>query len=453
METLTNTFEGDRLVFYDTERSGNALGDFFETHREIDRRSLYDFLLFGSILPSRTPLSGVSHLYPGETRTGDVSTNEYAALSPQIREMTREEFAAALEKAVARSIHDFGRDAAVLLSGGIDSAIIASFLPPSSPCITWGGWGQHSSDVRYSRETAAAFGKTDHAFVYADIEKDFSLYQSMVTRLQIPLLFSNVVPHLRMAEEAKERGINSWLMGQNADTLFMAYPAPVWVKRLSRLNTFFPFNPLRYAGRKGYLFSTRRIFDLFAYFKSSGIFPGAWIRVPRAYFDEKNAALKVLHPRNLDQRIILTEEFITETRRNQLHQSVVPALLGIRVGCPYYSREAVEIALAVPPQLRAEDGYDKSVMKELARRRRVPAAVIEKGKKGLSYGHREFMEKRMHIPVWDAMERNDLLNELANVSRLRAARENDFLTFDHLRSLHYWLEWVARPNGLSFSQF
>lgn len=327
---------------------------------------------------------------------------------------------------------------------------MASYLSKNSACITWGGWGENTGDVKYSKITREKLGIRDHFFVYADYEKDLELYKEVVRKLKIPILFNNAVPYIRMAEFAAGIGKKNWFMGQNADTLFMAYPAPVFTKKLIKINNFLPFNPFFFLkSRKKYLFSTTSMVRLFAYFKSSGVFPGRWLNIPKKYFFEKESYInKFLPHADSAQKIILTEEILTEARRNQICQNEIPALYNIEVNCPFFNKKIVELALSIPNRLRRRGGYNKIILKELAKKRGIPELVINKKKSGLSYGYKDFMGKKMHISVWDKMEKDDLLNSFINVKEIRKERENSFLTFNILSSLYYWIELVARPNNL-----
>ena len=448
---LKNDFGGSRLLFYNESRSSNRLGDFFDEFKNINKNSILDFLFFGTILTPRSPLVGISQLFPGEEIKNGQSNSEYRELNCKTVDKNTEEFVNDLDKHLNNYFSRVNLNSAILLSGGIDSAILASYLSKDSACITWGGWGENTSDVKYSKITREKLGIKNHFFVYADYEKDFELYKKTIIELKIPILFNNAAPYIRMAEFANSVGIKNWFMGQNADTLFMSYPAPVLANKLIRINKFLPFNPFFFLkSRKKYLFSTTNLIRLFAYFKSLGVFPGKWINIPEGYFEEKELILKNCLPpgTDLDQKIILTEEILTEARRNQIYQNEIPVLYDVKVGCPFFERKIVELALSIPRGLRRMGGYNKVVLRELAKKRGIPELIINKKKSGLSYGYNDFMEKKMHVPIWNKMEKDDLLNSFINIKEIRKEREDSFLTFNILSSLYYWIEFVARPNNL-----
>lgn len=449
---LKSDFSGSALSFYGRDHASGSLTDFISSHKEVDRWSMFDFLLHGAILPPRTPLIGVSQLYPGEVIGGTQSDLSYAGLNLKILRKNMSWFVDEFDRLLGEYVAAESDISTVLLSGGIDSAILLSYLPKGATCITWGGRGPQTDDVSFSKVTASAFGVDRHEFAFADFDHDLALYEEAVRKLGFPLLFAGVVPFLRMAETGKAIGVSRWLVGQNADTLFMAYPAPVLAKRLSFLNKALPWNPLQLLpDRRSYLFSTSSIPRLMAYFKSLAVFPGDWISIPDAYFEEKEELLRQLSGKNRDQSIILYEELLSEARRNQINQNEIPSLYGINSSCPYYDRSVVELALGVPPAMRRAGRYGKLILKELAKKRGVPEEVIYKKKTGLSYGFEEFIGTRKHLPIWKRMEEDSDLNALINVSAIRDRHQDNYHTFMLLMSLHYWFELVARPKGLKIS--
>ncbi len=451
MSRLKQNFNGDRLIFRSKgAEDSHFLGDFIGSQSVLNDCSIYDFLLFGTILPPLSPLSGVSTLFPGELEEGD---NQYRHLDVAIKDQSLEKFVSDFDDLLTNYFSNYSRkDKALLLSGGIDSAIILSYLGKDTTCLTWGGWGEKSSDIVYSKMTADRYGVAKHIYVQADYDRDIELYEKKVKELKIPLLFSNVIPFIRLSEAGQQAGLKSWLMGQNADTVLVSYAPEVAVRRLSVLNNWLPFNPLWFSNnRKRHLFSTRSLIRLFAYFKSNGIFPGRWIKLPQNYFEEKEAVLAhYLKPQNLSQKIILTEEFLSEARRNQVYQNEIPLSYGIKVDCPYYTKQFINLALSVPDRLRRAGNYDKIIFKELAKKRNVPLEVINKGKKGLSYGSTDFIKEKKHISIWDAMESDDFLNKFVNVKEIRKTKEDDFLVFDVLRSLYSYGRLVVKPHNIKF---
>jgi asparagine synthetase B (glutamine-hydrolysing) len=449
---LKSDFSGSGTRFFDDTVESSMISNFFSTHKKINPSAIYDFLLYGAVLPPHSPLQEVSSLYPGEKRGGNQANIELSTLDLSIKRKGIDYFVEALD-GLLRGYFDASsqKDKTLLLSGGIDSAILLSYLGKDTHCITWGGWGEKTTDVIFSKKTAEKFGVNKHDFVYASYEEDMNIYKELIKKIGLPILFSNAIPYIRMARLAQKHHIQEWYMGQNADTIFLSYPPIVYVRKLIFFNSFLPINPLLFSHhRKKYLFSTKSPVRLMAYFKSGGIYPGSWIHVPKNYFEEKEEVVREVIPKGkTTQKIIFTEQLFTEARRNQLYQSQIPALFGIKTHCPYYQKEIVQLALHMPERLLMKDNYDKLILKKLAQKRGVPNIIIEKGKKGLSYNSRSILEQRLHVPVWNAMERDDFLNHFIDVSSIRSKMQENYFAFDILRSLYMWGQLVVKPQRLS----
>ena len=455
MPATNSDFGGSRLLFRKGEKSSHSLNDFNVRGRHLDKVCYIDFLLYGTLLAPHSPVEGIEVLYPGYSMGG---ANQYQGFSVQVEKRGIDYFVDELDsffsdyfsRAYAESQPD-----ALLLSGGIDSAILLSYMR-NPKCVTWGGWGPESTDIKFSRVNAKTFGVSRHEFVYVDYDRDEEIYKQSVRDLRIPLLFANAVPFIRMSEAGRHMGIRRWYMGQNADTISCAYASIEAVRRLTPFIRYIPakswlramaFSDARL--RKLFLLSTGNIPELFAYFKSDGIYPNNSLRVPDGYFDDKNRILDThTRPQTLTQRIVLAEEFMTEARRNQIIQNEVPRCFGIETRAPYHERSVIKTMLSVPDSITRMDSYGKIVLKRLAERRGVPAEVIQKGKKGLSYGHADFIKSGRHIPMWKKMVKDDFLNEFIDVRVLRETQRDNFSLFDRIRSLFWYGELVVRPLNL-----
>lgn len=446
---IKNDFSGSRLVFFDDEMASNNLADFLLKHKQINPTSIFDFLLFGSVLPPASPLLGVSQLYPSESRADNVSSFEYNQTDFTVHKKSIDYFVDKLDELLAKYFSEHKDIDGILLSGGIDSAILASYISKDAKVITWGGEISDGREVSFAQKTSEKFGFENHHVVFADYEKDMLLFKEVVKKMNIPILFNSSIPFIRMSDIAKELGVKKLLIGQNADTLCMSYPAPVYTKFFSRLNKFLPFNPLFFLKRRQkHLLHTKQTIEILAYFKSLGVFPGEWISVPSQYFKDKQTFIDSFKVNNIDQKIILTEELLSESRRNQICQNEIPALFGIMSMCPFYQKEIVELMLSVPKKIRKKENYGKVILRKLAEKRGVPYEVIHKQKSGLSYKIADLVNQDQYKTMWDIMEKDQLMNCFVDIHSIRASSEKNYLLFVMLSSLYYWFEIVAKPAGL-----
>lgn len=458
MSVVKNTFAGEKIIYYDpAARIASAnLEDFNLENCKLNREAIYDFFMYNVVLPPNSVFEGIKTLFPGQ-EFPSLENSEYQELArtTKTRFISAEKFARRLDNILREYFeHTISRDkpTALMLSGGIDSAIIASYLPANTVCVTWGGWGEGTTDVTFAKKNFAKFGLKEHLFTIVDYDRDEALYRTAQKTTRQLFSFAASVPHLRMSQRLSEYfgpGQNYQLfMGQNADTISGAYLATehayFWPK-FNRLWSWLPiFRKLYRENRKWFLPSTVNPVELMAFFHSCGIYPGPWIEPPRDYFTKKLQQVESQIGRKLKKfrDHILMHELMTEARRNQYVQNNLPPLYGAEVSTPYYHKEVVKLFMEIPVWVRMADKFDKMVMKELAKIRGVPPEVIAKGKKGLSYGYQDYIQQKRHIPVWDEMERYSLLNEFVNIKLIRGKLQDNFPTYDLLMSLYYYLSLV-----------
>jgi asparagine synthase (glutamine-hydrolysing) len=196
-------------------------------------------------LGDRTLFKGVRALPPGRVMTFGLGGMELrsqmfdlavpAAEVSGNREERIAEAAARLRDSVAAHLRA-DVPTCCLLSGGLDSAIVASAaagLRPGLPTYCAGspsggtidGVAQ-SEDFRFAREVAAALG-TRHAEAHIDELLFLSRWRDMVERLGTPLSTPNEVAINEVARRLRTDGNVVALSGEGADELFGGYDQPL----------------------------------------------------------------------------------------------------------------------------------------------------------------------------------------------------------------------------------
>lgn len=139
-------------------------------------RYLYEYFAFERVLGTRTPLSGIEKLPPASTTTIDISTGESVTSvywRPKYRPLDRpysyfvREFKDRFKKAVAdrtREDTEYG----VLMSGGIDSRLIAAALEPSATGYHMNEWENREAEI--ARRIASTAG---HRFEFLQRTQDY----------------------------------------------------------------------------------------------------------------------------------------------------------------------------------------------------------------------------------------------------------------------------------------
>lgn len=126
-------------------------------------------------------------------------------------------------QAIDESLSDIDTDGlAVAFSGGVDSALVASFLDVPLYVIGYEG----SSDIEAARESAAAMGRTNdlvvHEVTLDDIETAIPEVAHAIDRTNA-MDVQIALPLYLVAQRVAEDGFDRLALGQGADELFGGY--------------------------------------------------------------------------------------------------------------------------------------------------------------------------------------------------------------------------------------
>lgn len=451
---MENSLAGEKNIYY--QQAGVVSPDLLSfpgnSRGQLNPEAIYDFLLFGTILPPQTIFSDIHSLFPGESLAADGSkTNqpfqELASLKPLAEPL--DYFVSQLDNLLAGyfdNLRSHGQKIGLFLSGGVDSGLLASYLKPSDACVSWAGWGPSTSDYLSAKTIAKAFHLENHLVVLPDYGKDEELFVSLTDKFQEPFKLT-ALPYFLMAEKLQAfiGGKVFCLTGDNADTAAGSFGEVVHIYQLRRLNKFLKYFPWRWLSsfyRKAFLLSTDNPVALSAWFHSNGIFPGPWLRLPPKYFCAKLSLLEDQLAKKVgdfNDYILMGLLLIGVVRQMSGLRSIIYRRLDVEFGLPYCDPKIMALFLQVPLNIRQADHYGKIILKQLALKRGVPPAVVAKKKKGISYGYRDYLSQKRHLPLWEAMARNKLLNDFIDIKMIRQKHQDNFFVFDSLRSLHYYL--------------
>lgn len=455
-EILIQSLAGEKNIYYDKSgKHSTDLADFDSFEQKINSEVIYDFLLYGAILPPQTIWAGVHSMFPGEqiiiNRGQAASDNQLYKQFSRLRPLREnpDYFVNELDNLLAgyfaeqRKIH---KKIGLFLSGGVDSGILASYLEPTDGCVSWAGWGPKTTDYLFAKTIAEKFNLKNHLVVFPDYEKDEQLFIDLIGQSREPFKLT-ALPYYRMAEKLEEfYGEKIFcLTGDNADTAAGSFGEVVRVSKLARVNRALKYFPWRWFygwQRKLFLLSTDNPFALSAWFHSNGIFPGRWLKLPSKYFQTKRALVELQLGKKINDfndYILMGMLSTGVVRQMSAMRAVIGKNLGVEFGLPYCDQKVVSMFLRVPQSIRKSDNFGKIILKKLAAKRGVPQAIINKGKKGISYGYKDYLGQKRHLPLWDEMERHKQLNEFINIKMIRRKHQDNFFAFDILRSLHYYL--------------
>jgi asparagine synthase (glutamine-hydrolysing) len=322
------------------------------------------------------------------------------------------------------------------LSGGIDSSILVAAMKevsPSPPLTFSIGFGDPTySELRFARAVAEHCGTRHHEEI---LTPDYlSLLPEVIGQLDQPIADFSVFPTLLVARMARRR-VTVALGGDGGDELFGGYDTYQADRLSARLLDWQPAR-LRAAaewlgrslplgrGKRGLANQLRR-------FLEGARLPPDWQHLRWMMFlrEEQRARLytrefrahvtgaaeglvravledggsdRLMAQMRCDLRLYLPEDILAKVDAMSMATS-----LEARV--PYLDNEVVDLALAIPSDLKIRGGDRKWILKR-AFAGALPESVLKRGKEGFS----------MPMKHWLAHEWNALMHELLSPRSLAA---------------------------------
>lgn len=443
IKPLYYTHTQDYLRFASTTQALLAAGG---VDTRIDPVALHHHLTLHAVTPApRTILQGVRKLAPATTMTvtaqGAISTRRYWELKAQRpaqpkteqewTDAVHEKLCAAVEK--RRTVADV--PVGVLLSGGLDSSLIVALLAEAGQknLLTFSvGFEdapeERGSEFEYSDQVAARYATQHHRFIVPNSEVLPRLHEA-VENMAEPMVAQDAVAFYLLAERvAKE--VKVVQSGQGADEVFGGY---FWYPLMQR--------------------ETGSDLERFR----------------KHYFDRSHAEfLETVQPsyHGADHTSQLIEELLAapgaDTFMDRVLRLDVTTLIvddpvkrvdnmtmawGLEARVPFLDHELVELAAAMPPELKLKSG-GKHPLKAIARGL-LPDAVIDRPKgyfpmPALKYVRGEFLEFMRGILNSERCRARGLVQR-AYVEKLLAAPEQYMTPLAgsklwHLALLEYWLQ-------------
>jgi asparagine synthase (glutamine-hydrolysing) len=316
-----------------------------------DTQAMQQYLEFGYVFDqTRTMLRGVCKLPPGhrmEVREGRIVADVawFQPPAPQASDQRgEEERLAEFAPLMARVVEEHliaDVPLGLLLSGGLDSSVVAALAARKGPLQTISmAFGGSAIDERPNARQVSSFIGSDHtevviqpedvkaeivrgAWVFDDLFADWG---TVTTRL--------------LYRQCRERGIKVVLVGEGADELFGGYDIFGVPARLGLWQQFRLYQ--RYAGRRhGKLF---------------GEFRG----IMRDYLDAGGG--DAFHAiRLFESRRQLPNQYVMKVDKASMAESV-------EARAPYLDRRIAEFAYRTPREWLLRNGENKYLLRALARR-------------------------------------------------------------------------------------
>jgi len=455
--------------------------------REVDPDALHSFLAFNSIPAPLTIFRDARKLPPGHLLICDgrgASIRRYARPAPAAAEELRREPARELGAELRDRLEETVRahlladvPVGVLLSGGIDSSVLAALAAGVSPyrvsTFSIGFRERSFNELDLARQVAQRYGTDHHELVVTPHVAE--LLPKLVGAFDEPFADSSSVPTYLVSELAAQH-VKVVLSGEGGDELFGGYetyaadqlallfggaaarlapliellpsssgrvPLDYRAKRFVRASALPPLE--RHHGWKEIFSAAQRAELLAPDWRDP---PGDPLAVWRARFDETSGAPLLARLQDVDLGIYLADDLLVKTDRMSMAHS-----LEARV--PYLDPVVSELALALPTRLKVRGLSKKRLLRQVAASL-VPREIVRARKRGFSIpaaawlrGELEPFARELLAP---ARTRSQGFFEPAFVTRLLdehvARRQDHSRQLWGLISFSLWAEQVASAAGV-----
>jgi len=401
IKPLYYAWDGQRLVFASELRTLIRHGGIMPVP---DPDSLDLYLTFGFVPSPYSMVRGVRKVQPGSLLMldagGALETRQYwhpAAGAP--RSVPRGSEAKVVQEAIRHAVRRQMRSdvpVGILLSGGVDSTIIAAIAAAETdrPLDTFSiafrsaqsAIGpEYNTDAGFARRVAQVLGTTHHEVVCDDGDDIPTLVRQLVAGLDEPVWEMSFISIYLMSRLARQHGVKVLFTGDGSDELFAGYPwiAGAWRQEFYEKVPFLkallpaverlapPGSTLRLHAQN--LRATIGQPDATRYERLHAIFDSDTRRrlTGRAPSSRGSSITEVLEPLlgesphgSRADRIALLD--LALWVREHFNQRVdrMTMLNSVEARVPFQDNEVVDLALSLPFTVKAPGGRPKGLLKQ-----------------------------------------------------------------------------------------
>ncbi len=413
-------------------------------HPRLSKRALHHFLTFHGVIPAPLTLfENVRKLEPATLlvieSNGRKRKQTYWKLNFDEKwNLSEEEWIERLLHALETSVkRRMVSDVPVgaLLSGGVDSSLIVALMarmePESLRTYSIGFEdvaGEEGNEFRYSDQVAEMFG-TEHRKIFIDSKQLLPRLQECIRNMSEPMTSHDAVGFYLLSREVS-RKTKVVLSGQGADEVFAGYH---WYPRINDGSG----HP---ADRYEKAFFDRNHLEILEALEPEYHGEDWSKQFVRDHFDMPGASHPVDQALRLDITVMLVDDPLKRVDNMTMSW-------GLEARVPFLDHELVELAAAMPPEIKLSGG-GKAILKKAAERL-LPREIIYR-KKGyfpvpaLKYLRGEYLEFARDILLSDRARKRGLFRP-AYVEKLLADPERHITVLGgsklwQLALLEFWLE-------------
>jgi len=434
----------------------------------LDKRAIHNFLGFGATISLTTLNKNISKLKPGSYlhfNSGNIKIKTWEQiLNTKVELNTLKDASKALEKSLLEAVGlrvPNNLKWGVLLSGGLDSSLVASMASKISGekinCFSIGYEGYEKYDERVFAKEVAKHINANWVAVNFTKEDFFNTLDELLETIDEPVGDPAQIPLYFLIKQARKNGVKVLLSGDGSDELFLGYrtykeyymmeqvknlPYANWLKNHLRAN--FSLN-------KEWEWYKRALKGEVVFRSSAEIYTdrqlNKLLRLQerdnknfeslQEYWDEFSKSGKDIIDwySYCDLKVQLAEFFLVKIDR-------VSMANGVEVRTPFLDKNVIQNAFKIAPNIRFNPTNVKEVVKELATNY-LPNSIINRKKKGLNYPFIEWILEENGIEViYKANEKFNFLHKEHLDFLSSKASQGKFK--QHLFPLFILARWLLR---------
>jgi asparagine synthase (glutamine-hydrolysing) len=403
----------------------------FLKNSKMNKDALSSYLGFLAPTPPHTFFQGIKKLAAGEYlhfNGAKVEIKSYYSILETPSSMITEEHVATaqIESGFIESMRlRLSADVpmASLLSGGIDSALIAAIAKEQGTSLQTFTLGyaeyQNYDERANAKMTADALGLNNHA-IEIDQDDFMGASEKVFESMDEPLNDPAAIPLYLLFEGIKKEGYKVVLSGEGSDELFLGYRQYFEYLDIEKAATLQHKNWLKKYFRSNFSMNRewewyKRVFDEQLLFRTSGekftdlqknllmrqnIKDGDGLRFLESYrqsFNQSPHSDPTLWYSYIDLQLFQAEHFLTKLDRVSMAHS-------IESRTPFLDHTLVETVFSIDPRLRYQNGVTKDLLKKVASKY-LPDAVITRKKKGFSNPYMEWLIASGEIDLIEAVNK------------------------------------------------
>ena len=440
----------------------------FLKNKHMNKDALQAYLSFLAPTPPHTFYKGIEKLESGHFAIyehGRLELKAYYDLLPTPITITSEEEALkTIEESLQESIEKrlMGDvEVASLLSGGVDSSLIAAMSAGMGSklktfSLGYEGYKQYD-ERRFAKEVSEHIGVEN---IDIELSKDafFENLDAVGYALDEPINDPAAIPLYMLFKRIKEEGIKVVLSGEGADELFLGYRQYFEYLDIEKAGDLHHKNWLKKYFRSNFSMNRewewyKRIFDSEVLFRSSGEkftdmqknilmrqnvkdgFSMKYLQRYRYKYEEYGNADESQWYSYVDLKQFQAEHFLAKLDR-------VSMAHGIEGRTPFLDHKLVEKVFSIEPSLRYQSGVTKDLLKKVAHPY-LPESIINRKKKGFSSPYLEWLIEAGELErILRVNEKTGLFHQEVLEEYIHRGKQGRFK--QHLWGLYLFSRWYEK---------